>query len=186
MNKIEIAKELMTLEGQRRNKKEEKRRVDSQLNILENEIERLSIKMSKIDGLPIINLIHYDPVSYKPKREFWIEDPKDKLLRDWTDEGCTLLAGCPSVAFAHYSMSEHPLNVIAEGEVKFVREGYDEYRDPLIFESKVLTSPNYVEALMQFFKSMNKLDNFHHVFMEGVYQDGEEDGVKIFKFSYGS
>lgn len=185
MNKIEIAKELMTLEGERRAKKEEKRRVDSQLQILEHELNRLSIKMSKIDGLPIINLIQHDPHTQKQRKELWLEDPKDERLKEWNDGDYTLLAGCPSLAFAHHSMSNHPLEVIAEGKVKFVR-GDEEYEADGYYQSKVLTSPNYMEALMQFFKSMNQLENFHHVFMESVYQDGEEDGVKIFRFGYGS
>lgn len=186
--KVALAKEIQELEGKRRKRELEIRSLQFSIDMVTRERDKLINRMSNMDGLPILQHTVTDPETYKCEKETFFEDPRDEILNDWDEEKHGLYAGCPGYSYAHFSVSAKPTDIVAEGKVKFVREGYDEYDEPIEFESRVVESPNYAEALMYFFKSMNKLDDFHHVFMEGVYDTGETGfgGVKILKFAYGS
>ena len=186
--KVALAKEIQALVADQREKKREMKTLEASIQAVTHQRDKLINRMSNMDGLPILQHTVTDPETYKCEKETFFEDPRDEILNDWDEEKHNLYAGCPGYAYAHYSVSEKPTDIVAEGKVKFVREGYDEYDEPIEFESRVVESPNYAEALMYFFKSMNKLDNFHHVFMEGVYDSGETGygDVKILKFAYGS
>jgi hypothetical protein len=186
--KVALAKEIQALEKDRRTKEREMRTLKASLDTVTYQRDKLISRMSNMDdGLPILQHTVTDPETYKCEKETFFEDPRDEILNDWDEEEHGLYAGCPGYSYAHFSVSAKPTDIVAEGKVKFVREGYNQYDELVVFESRVVESPNYAEALMYFFKSMNKLDDFHHVFMEGAYvASTDTDGVKIVEFAYGS
>jgi hypothetical protein len=85
---------------------------------------------------------------------------------------------------AEYSMDENPLDIIHNGPVIFKLKAVDdiEYKD---YKSEIIDSPTYIQALALYSNALSITGDWHY-FLEGFYERGEYNGIKILEFCGGS
>jgi hypothetical protein len=193
MKKIKINNKIKKINAQRYELEREIRQHQSKVEELKREMNQLAIKMSKVDGLPILELDEYmsETDEYARTGGFFTEDPNDKRFEKYSfdykkGKTASLSAGYEGSYWAMYSMNENPLTVI-EGKVKFFAKansfwGGDETKD---YESDVIENPTHATALLHLFKAMCSTGDCHHCYLEG-FDIKESNGVKIVEFVTGS
>jgi len=109
----------------------------------------------------------------------------------WEDETGKLEHACPSV-------SQTPNEIAYEGKCLVIYfceyEGEDADGEPLgNYISKVLENPTWGDIAREFDKAIPRVDDFHHIFLEGLREINEvvdvtlpDNSVKVFHFSTGS
>ena len=78
--------------------------------------------------------------------------------------------------------------IAATGKVVLVREANDFFggEDSEDYKSEVLENPTWLQVCVRANKMMKVVRDRHHVYLEGLTKEKEEDGVLIYRFIMGS
>lgn len=78
------------------------------------------------------------------------------------------------------------LQVAVSGKVKFIDQYAWIQDDCKPYESEVVESPTWMEVCQLFNDAIHTTGDTHHVYLEGLFEVGVNNGVKVVSFSTGS